>query len=30
LLFEELEVRDEHAEAKRLPLSPPPPMTALK
>jgi len=30
LLFEELEVRGERAEAKRLPLSPPPPMTALK
>src|SRR5215813_1325639 len=30
LLFEELEVRGERAEAKRLPLSPPPPMTASR
>jgi len=30
LLFEELEVRGERAEAKRLPLSPPPPMSASK
>ena len=30
LLFEELEVRGERGEAKRLPLLPPPPMTASK
>jgi predicted Zn-dependent protease len=30
LLFEEVEVRGERAEAKRLPLLPPPPMTASK
>ncbi len=30
LLFEELEVRGERAEAKRLPLSPPPPMNASR
>jgi len=30
LLFDELEVRGERAEAKRLPLSPPPPMSASK
>lgn len=30
LLFDEVEVRGERAEAKRLPLLPPPPMTAAK
>ena len=30
LLFDEVEVRGERGEAKRLPLSPPPPMTASK
>src|SRR5436305_6774174 len=30
LLFDEVEVRGERAEAKRLPLLPPPPMTASK
>jgi hypothetical protein len=30
LLFEELEVRGARGEAKRLPLMPPPPMTATK
>jgi hypothetical protein len=30
LLFDELEVRGERGEAKRLPLLPPPPMTPAK
>jgi hypothetical protein len=30
LLFDEVEVRGERAEAKRLPLLPPPPMSAAK
>jgi len=30
LLFDEVEVRGERGEAKRLPLLPPPPMTAAK
>jgi len=30
LLFEEVEIRGERGEAKRLPLLPPPPMTASK